>query len=89
MIATGHHHHPAVILIIPDHLGIAEIPAARIFSVLAGVLNHNWTVLGIFPCAPLILAVSQANPLVAVRTIRVIGSIIGNQAFSARIREQA
>ncbi|MNI20010.1 hypothetical protein D3C73_734660 [compost metagenome] len=83
MIAPGYHHHPAVIPVITDHLGIAEIPASRIFSVLAGVLYHNWTVLGIFPCAPLILAVSKTNPLVAVRAIRVIGSIISYQAFTA------
>ncbi|MNC47388.1 hypothetical protein D3C75_964460 [compost metagenome] len=88
MIATGYHHHPAVVLVITDYFGIAEIPAPRIVSVLARVLNHHRTVLGIFPRAPLILAVSKANALVAVRAIRIKGGVIGNQAFAARIREQ-
>ncbi|MNW56554.1 hypothetical protein D3C74_342790 [compost metagenome] len=87
MITTGHYHDPAIMLVIANHLRVAEIPPPRFFPVLAGVLNHDRTILGIMPRTPLILAVSKANALVAIRTIRVIGSIIGDQTFAARIRK--
>ncbi|MNC23797.1 hypothetical protein D3C75_718320 [compost metagenome] len=88
MIAARHNHDPAVIRLIMHYLRITEIPASRLLSVLTGVLNDNRTILGIFPRTPLILAVSQTNPLIAVGGIRIIGGIVGEKPLAARIREQ-
>ncbi|MMZ65076.1 hypothetical protein D1872_274540 [compost metagenome] len=82
MIAAGDHHNPTVIRFVPDDLGVPEIPAARLFALFARVLDHDRTLLGIRPSPAGIFAVRQTDALISVRGIRIIGSIISDQALA-------
>ena len=45
MIAAGYDHNPAIVIIIPNHLRVAEIPASRILAIFARVFDHDRPIL--------------------------------------------
>ncbi|MNB88173.1 hypothetical protein D3C75_351820 [compost metagenome] len=88
MVSAGYGHDPAVMGLIADHLGVPEIPASRVFSVLPGILDDDSPVIRIHPGPAPVLAVGDADALIAVRSVRIERRVIGDQPLAPGIGEQ-